>query len=296
MEGYKQFGYFCLMKWLKRIFDFYLDASIHIAFAVYALARITTQNLNITTNEDLNCFIFFGSISCYNFVKYGVEAEKYVLVAKPYHRGIQLLSLLALVLALYYAYFLNLEIWIGTGVLVLLIGLYALPVLPKAKNLRSWGGLKIFIVALVWAGVTVVLPVLSANEDLSWDVGVETIQRFVLVFILLIPFEIRDLAYDQPELKTLPQKYGVTKTKIFAGFAILVFFFLTFFKDDLRIQEVVLKGILFLALGIVLFFTKRNQSKYFASFWVEAIPIFWYAMALGLSEFFKSYSEVALLF
>ncbi len=280
--GYKQFGYFCLMKWLKRIFDFYIDASIHVAFAIYALLQITFQTLNISYDYHLSFFIFFGSISCYNFIKYGVEAEKYILVANQYHKGIQFFSFIALSFALYHGYFLSFDVWAGVGGLLFLTGLYALPVLPKAKNLRSWGGLKIFVVALVWAGATVLLPVLSANQLITWDIGVETFQRFVVILILLIPFEIRDLAYDKVELRTLPQRYGVTNTKIFGGFATLVFFFGTFLMDDLSVEEVVLKGVLFLILGSMLYMTKRNQSKYFTSFWVEAIPIGWWGLMLVL--------------
>lgn len=270
------------MKWLKRIFDFYLDASIHVSFAIYALLQITFQTLNISYDYHLSFFIFFGSISCYNFIKYGVEAEKYILVANQYQKGIQLLSFIALGFALYHGYFLNFGVWAGVGILVLLTGLYALPVLPKAKSLRSWAGLKIFVVAMVWAGATVLLPVLSSHQLITWDIGIEIFQRFVLVLILLIPFEIRDLAYDNVELRTLPQRYGVTNTKILGGFATLVFFFSTFLINDLSIEALVSRGVLFLILGSMMFITKRNQSKYYASFWVEVIPILWWGLMLLL--------------
>lgn len=266
------------MKWLHRILDFYLDASIHVALAVFALVQITFQTLNISRDYHLSFFIFYGSISCYNFIKYGVEAEKYVLVANPYHKGIQFLSFIALGAAFYHGCFLNFRVWVGVGVLVFLTALYALPVLPKAKNLRSWGGLKIFIVGIVWAGATVFLPVLSAETLVTWDVYIEILQRFILVLILLVPFEIRDMKYDKLELRTLPQRFGVTKTKILGSFATLLFFFLTFLKDEISSKELILKGLLFLTLGIIMYSTKRNQTKYFSSFWVESIPIFWWIL------------------
>jgi len=268
------------MKWLKSIFDFYLDASIHVALAIYSLIEITFLILNISPHHHLSYFIFFGSISCYNFMKYGVEAEKYFLVASQYHRGIQVLSFISLGFAIYHVHFLNFETWIGIAGLILLTGLYTLPVLPKAKNLRSWGGFKIFVVAIVWAGAPVLLPALSAKLMISWDVGIEIFQRFILVLILLVPFEIRDLKYDKEELRTLPQRFGVTNSKIVGSFATLLFFFASFLKDELSTTELVLKGVLFLALGWVMYNTKRSQTKYFASFWVEAIPIFWHGLAL----------------
>ncbi len=283
------------MKWLKLVFDFYLDASIHVAFSVFSLVQITGLFLEISIDPHCSCFIFFATIACYNFVKYGVEAKKYILVASQYHKGIQVFSLLSLGLALYNCYFLNFEVWIGIACLLLLTALYAIPVMPKNKNLRSWGGLKIFVVAMVWAGVTVFLPVLSSEMALSWDIYIEAFQRFVLVLILLVPFEIRDLKYDQPDLRTLPQQFGVTKTKIFGSFATLLFFFLTFLKDEISSKELIFKGLLFLVLGAVMYITKRNQEKYFASFWVESIPIFWWGLLSAL-QYVIPYFVISLSF
>lgn len=267
---------------LKGVFDFYLDASVHVAFAVWALVGVTALTLNIPFDLHLSWFLFFGTIVCYNFVKYGVEAKKYVLVANRYHKNIQFFSFIAVVVMLYHAYFLSYRVWLGVLVLALISGLYALPVLPSAKNLRSWSGFKIFIVALVWTGTTVLLPVLSAHQEFSWDTNVVAFQRFIFILILLIPFEIRDLQYDDQDLKTLPQRYGVANTKVIGSFMVIIFFFTTFLKDDVSITDLVSKGTLFLVLGSLMYATKRNQSNYFSSFWVEAIPIVWYLLVLGM--------------
>ncbi len=272
------------MKWFVRLFDFYLDASVHVSLAVVSLMVITSLTLNISLDFHLTLFIFFGSVGCYNFIKYGVEAKKYVIVANKYHKSIQIFSLICMAIALYHAHFMNVNTYIGIAVLILLIGLYALPLLPKVKNLRSWGGLKIFIVALVWAGTTVVLPILLEEKSLSWDVWVETVQRFLLVLILLLPFEIRDLAFDSVDLKTLPQRYGIKTTKWIGVVLTGLFFFLIFFKDDYTNQELLLKLFLSLVLLLVLRITKRNQSKYFAAFWVESIPVFGCALAILLAK------------
>ncbi len=282
------------MKVALRVFNFYLDASIHVALAIAALSCVTYITFEIELDKHLIYFLFFGSISCYNFIKYGVEAKKYILVALQYHKNIQFFSLGCLLIACYHAFFCTVQVWLGITTLLILTGLYALPVLPHAKNLRSLGGLKIFIVALVWSGATVALPIYSVEQSLTWDVIVELLQRFIFVLVLLVPFEIRDLNYDAPELKTLPQQFGVAKTKTFGAFATLVFFFLTYLKDYISLTELISKGILFLCLGILMFVTKRNQTKYFSSFWVESLPIFWLAILYSLNAIFRSYSEVAL--
>ncbi|TLP82213.1 hypothetical protein [Maribacter sp. ACAM166] len=277
------------MTLFKRIFDFYLDASIHGALAIFSLIHITALTLNINVPSALYYFVFFGSISCYNFVKYGVEAEKYILVANRYHKNIQFFSIGCLLVALYHIFFLSEMIFLGLLVLGGVTALYALPVLPKHKNFRSFSGLKILIVATVWAGTTVILPALSQMEFISWDVKVEFFQRFLFVLILLVPFEIRDLKYDKPELKTLPQRVGVKGAKRIGLSWAVLFYVFSFFKTNLDVISISAKTILFVVLVIMLFKTKLNQGKYFSSFWVESIPLIWWlviVLAMRFANFF----------
>lgn len=273
------------MKALQRIFDFYLDASIHVAFSILALVHVTCITLDISVDTHLSWFLFFGSIACYNFVKYGVEAEKYILVTDLHQKHIQWVSFIALGVAGYHGYFLSFPVYIAIAVLVALTGLYAIPLLPHARNLRSLGGLKIFVVALVWAGSTVILPVIAAEQPISWDVQVETVQRFLLVLILMVPFEIRDLNYDSPELRTLPQRFGIVGTKIIGIFEIVLLFLMTLLKDDVSPTELAANGILCLILVILIRMARKDRHAYFASFWVEAVPILWWGVLLVAQGF-----------
>jgi hypothetical protein len=274
------------VKLLKRIFDFYLDASVHVALAVYSFMEITAFMYGIRLNQHLSYFVFFGTIACYNFVKYGIEAEKYILVSNKYHKKIQLFSIVCVLFSCFHAFYLKVDSLFILAILVVITGLYSLPVLPQTKNLRSLGGLKIFLVAIVWAGITSVLPLTEIEKALKWDDWIEVSQRILVVLVLLIPFEIRDLSYDKPDLKTIPQRIGVAKTKIFGSFLVLLFFSLSFLKEQLLELELLLKGTLFLVLGGLMFVTKDKQSKYFASFWVESIPIFWWLTILAMNSCF----------
>ena len=229
---YEQFGYFCHMKILGRLFDFYLDASVHVALSVLCLMDITAVFFGVALDIHIACFIFFGTIASYNFIKYGVEAEKYLLVANRYHKYIQFFSFIMLGLAGYHALYLSAQVWMLLGALSILIGLYALPVLPQARNLRSLGILKVLLVGFVWGGTTVMLPLLAARENLQWDAHIEATQRLLLVLVLMLPFEIRDLKYDKASLRTLPQRFGVTKTKILGSVLAAFFLGITFFEGS----------------------------------------------------------------
>jgi hypothetical protein len=275
------------MRLLRQLFDFYLDASIHVALAVLSLIYVTVNLFQISLDIHLALFIFFTTIASYNFIKYGVEAEKYILVSNAYHRYIQFFSFVAAGVAAYHVQYLNYRVWAVLGVLAILVGLYALPVLPHARNLRNLGILKILMVGFVWGGATVILPYLAVADHLPWDVHVEALQRFLLVLVLMLPFEIRDMAIDNPRLKTIPQRLGVNATRILGGVAGLFFFLLTYLKDTFTIPEVLGKALLFIILIIVMWRTRQEQTRYFASFWVEMVPILWLFILLTVDAVYS---------
>ena len=274
------------MRTLKAIFDFYLDASVHVAIAVISMAGVTFHLLGSSSDIDLLGFIFFSVIVCYNFIKYGVEAYKYLIVSNAYHRIIQLFSFVSFAFAIYFLLKLDKAIWMATLVLGALSALYAVPLLPSAKNLRNLAGLKIYIVAFVWAGFSVLLPVLDAKIPLDWDFAVTFIQRMLLVLVLILPFEIRDLQWDDKSLRTLPQVLGIKNATRLGIGLILIFFLMTFLKDEIHQNEITLRLILSVALILVLVSKKRMQSKYFVMFWVEAIPIFWFCLFWWTENYF----------
>lgn len=273
------------MPFAQQLFTFYLKASIHVALAATALAGATMVLLPLAGNGLLLAFVFFSTVVGYNFVKYGVEAHKYATHSRRYYKRIQHFSLLCAAAALYCLSGLSVAVWAAVGVLGLLSLLYAVPLWPGTQNLRSLGGLKIYLVALVWTGVTVALPLIAAQRAVHWQVWVLALQRFVLVLVLLLPFEIRDLPKDDRRLRTLPQVLGVKNTQRLGVVLALVVFALTFLKQEFTPLEVVLRAVLSGLLVAVVLFQNKSQSPYFVSFWVEGIPIGWLGL-LGLAELF----------
>ena len=140
------------MPLLQKIFKFYLDASVHVALAVISLYWVSLKNLNIPANYAVIFFLGCGTIVCYNFIKYGVEADKYLIVTKPYHKSIQIFSFIVFGFAIVFFFQLAPKLWLLLIILSLLSGLYAIPFLPSSRNLRSLGIVKIVLVALVWTG------------------------------------------------------------------------------------------------------------------------------------------------
>lgn len=272
------------MIFLKALLNFYINASIHVALSVYCLVRITEIYFDLPYNENLDYFIFFGTITGYNFIKYAGVAKFYHMSLTKSMRLIQIFSFICFCLLCYYAWLLPVKTLLYFAPFGLLTFLYIVPFLGGfQKNLREVSYLKIFVVAGVWAGVTAVIPLLSGNYDVSQELVLVFVQRTLFVLALILPFEIRDMRLDFKDISTLPQKIGVQQTKKF-GFVLLLFA-LTF--EFLITDLIYVRNVFFAVCFILLFFLMRareNQSKYYSSFWVEAIPIFWWLILLFYSN------------
>jgi len=269
------------MNVLKKLFNFYLDSSIHIGLGVYALTYCTLFLFGLPYDEAVLYFAFYGTIVMYNFIKYGSSAKQYFFVATKYMKVIQFLSFVCFGLASYYAYHLQLKTLIIAVGLCLLSSLYIIPFLPKQKNFRTLTGFKISIVALCWTGVTVILPLVNTNVFTGeTTVFLVAFQRFILVLVLMIPFEISDLSYDAVALGTLPQRIGIRRSKLLAYVWIVLFIALEYLiQNEFSTAFFITTGI-----GVLLVFciweSRTKKSKYFTSFWVESIPTLWFLLLL----------------
>lgn len=272
------------MKKFKDFFEFYINSSIHVALAVVSLCVITYLNFEIPADPDLLFFVFFGAITGYNFVKYAPVARLHHRSLEKRLKLIQVFSFFSFLFLIWFSFKIAFEILLWTVFFGIFTVLYALPVL-KRKNLRSISGVKVFIISFVWAGVTVILPVVSAKFTIGLSVLIEFLQRFLLVLVLILPFEIRDLKYDLEQLGTIPQKVGVTKTKILGVVLLGIILLLESLKPKFYADSFAALSLTVMVSAIFVWQARERQVKYYASFWVESIPIFWLLSLLLIKAF-----------
>jgi hypothetical protein len=266
------------MKIFKKALDFYIQSSIHVALSVYALVRMTDYMFQIPVDQVVAYFAFFGTIMGYNFVKYDGLVRTKKLPMRNSLKAIILFSLFSFFAVGYFFFQLQRITQIISVVFLTLTLLYTLPFFPNRKNARNWAGVKIYIVALCWVGVTLVLPILNAEITITSDFYLKCIQRFLLVFTLILIFEIIDLANDDPHLQTVPQQIGVKRTKILGLLLLIPFYFLEFLKTNFDQKQLIVNLILVSSIALFLLFANEKRSKYYTSFWVESIPILWWMM------------------
>ncbi len=278
------------MKRLNKIVEFCVSSSIWVAISVASLVGVTYRNLELPMHYYLLLFVFFGTIFGYNFIKHfekvqmkGLRLKKstfdYNYFVKEFQKlkskekTIFIISCISFLMSFFFLFKLKSETILLLIIPVLLTFCYAVSL--GYKTLRNISGIKIYVVAFVWAFVSVLLPIIESEIVLSTDVWIMTFQRFVFVVVLILPFEIRDLSIDEEILRTLPQNIGVRNTKLYGLLLLMLFYFLGFFKDELLEVNLTVMPLVFLITLLFLVLAKEKQSKYYSSFFVEGIPILW---------------------
>ncbi|MGV3460423.1 MAG: hypothetical protein ACO1N9_08220 [Flavobacterium sp.] len=267
------------MQVFQQIFRLYIYGSMHVALSVVALVAMTLHMFGLPADLPMFGFAFGGTMFSYNFMKY--EAfYKQKWPAGKFKQVVVVLSTIALAFAGICFLCLKTVTQLTALAFLLFTALYTVPFFPNTKNLRNWSGIKIYIVALCWAGVTTLLPLINAGVDLSSDVYLKFMQRFLLVIILILIFEIIDLKEDDPFLKTIPQQIGVLNTKILNLVLLFPFYFLEFLKTTIDREQLLVNILLITVTALFTIFADPQRHKYYTLFWVESIPIFWLGMVV----------------
>jgi len=255
-----------------------------VSFAVVALVGVTCLTLDIKQDVNLLFFVFFATITGYNFIKYSKLAKWHHLSLTESLKSIQVFSLLCFIGLLYFTFQIAYEVIVACAVMALLTALYALPVFSRKRNLRALPGIKIYTISVVWAGATVLLPLLQVGAVLDWDMWMLLLQRFLFVLVITLPFDIRDMQYDDVSIVTIPVRIGVKKTKILGALLLVVFVFLEGLKDEITSLNVLTTLVISIFSGTLLILASERQSKYYASLIVESIPLVWLLLVFLLAS------------
>lgn len=266
------------MQFLKRIFQFYIFSNIHVAIAVACLVKITLFGAGIFENYT-PLFVFFSTIVAYNLIRFFRYSDlpKWV---RTWLKGNQKLliglTIVSSVAVLYLTFKMQFKalLWLFPfGVFTIF---YALPLPFKKGPLRNLPGIKIFLISVAFAGITVLFPLVQNDIVINSNSWVIFIQRFIFIVLITIPFDIRDLNNDMESLKTLPQKFGIVNVKLIGFLLGVLFFSLEFLKASMNTFDVNIVLIISAVSVLFLIFASEKQVKYYSSFWVESIPIYWY--------------------
>ena len=184
--------------------------NVWVALCAVAMYVCTVLLHRLEFNLFLAGSIFGATLFTYNYhrlfrkekIYRGVVSERHLWIIE-HHKKLQVLAVLGFLLAAgCFVPFLNKVLLIRLSPFLLLALFYVIPIWKregKWLRVRDIPFFKIFLVAAVWSFVTVVLAFLA--DDSLWfpDLGawISIAQRFIFIFAITLPFDIRDLEHDK---------------------------------------------------------------------------------------------------
>lgn len=161
----------------------------------------------------------------------------------------------------------NIRLQIGLLLPALISVGYAVPFLPGGKRLRDLNYIKIFLIAISWALITVTLPAIDMHLLKNVPMILMTAERCCYIFALTIPFDIRDVVVDaENKVQTLPQKLGIKNAKNLAYGALvfmLLFTWLNYRINTYNIQHLLVISLSAIIGGTLIFFANKEKSDYY---------------------------------
>lgn len=293
-----------MKKALQSAFDFLLFSNIFMSLCAVAQALVTFHLIGSKPVYTVIGLLFTSTLIIYNFS---------ILLSKPRHPdrspykrvrwffthyrlmvSITMVSTLSLIPLFF---LLSTESRILLVFLSVLSFCYSLPLFSLGEQkfgLRNIPGLKTFLISLVWTMSCVLLPVLEAQDLHLADVSVRDItllvaKRFLFIFALAIPFDIRDLFSDrQAGLKTIPVAWGEKNAYLFcqillAGYILLLFLFRNngFSVDFFALTTTAI------LMGWLIFKSKWEKNEYYYFFYMDGVLVLQYAVIIGFSLVFN---------
>jgi 4-hydroxybenzoate polyprenyltransferase len=205
----------------KKIIDLVLYGNFWIAIAAFTMLSQSRLLLgHEVTFDHLSGFVFSATLFLYaahrivgiSRLKEFFEEDRYQVIAS-FKWHIFIYAVLSGLIAFYCFLFLERRLqWT-----LLLPGIfslaYVMPILGKRKRLRDVNHVKIYLIAIVWAFVTVLLPAFEKEQTNTLPLLLMFTERAIFIFLITLPFDIRDLKVDAfNQVKTIPAQLGLQKT------------------------------------------------------------------------------------
>ena len=270
---------------MKGLFRYLVYGSWWVSLCAAAMGLLTWLELTGTWwNWPLFTFIFGSTLVVYNMnMLSGLDELREIGTDSDRHHWcmdneelMKITTLFGLVLTGFSVWFLNEVIWLLMLPLGTIALAYTIPIVRRRAEkirIREIGLWKIFLIALVWAGVTVLLPAVHLygfNQILdliSWRLA---LGRFLFIFAITIPFDIRDLVSDTKKgIRTIPSVIGWKQSIVLAQVLLAAFMLLV----GLRLG---MEHPFFIGYAISTVFTMccvaiatPNRSDFYCSFWLE---------------------------
>lgn len=246
-------------------------SNIWVSLNVVALYFFVTMVSTISFSCSYSILVFFSTLFAYNFQRLLKNAgsgsnpklsERHHWI-REHQQLIKLLSAIGFLgMAILGFYELPLEL-ILSSIPAFIIVLFYTRKNDSLKALRNLPFMKIFMISIVWVFVVLLIPFLMHDNKITDIPLILLVVTFLYVFLLCLPFDVRDISVDRERLKTIPVVLGVAGSKMLGIGIMLVIALLSY--------RVGYWGMVWVSLSIIpsLLLTSENRKELFFSGWIE---------------------------
>lgn len=292
-----------MIKLFRKPLDFLLFTNLFVALAAVAQGLVYYHLFVVKASYIVLAFLFCATIFVYNisiliYKPKNYQQSKYRRVRWIYsHYQLNVGITICAFIALFPLFF-----QLATASKILVVGLgilslgYALPILNfkgKKFSLRNIAGLKLFLIAFVWAISVTLLPYFELqNQDFSsiakTDILIITLKRFLFFAAITIPFDIRDMFQDKAfQLKTIPLIFGERKAYLLCQIMLLACLVLLFlFQNQGFGLNFYASAITVVLSAWLIFKSKWEKNEYYYFFYLDGTLILQYVLLLLLNFIF----------
>ena len=261
---------------MMQFFSLYLKSNIHVSICLifYSLTISLKNDLHLKSSYIFLMFLFvFGA---YNFIKFN-ENRFTIVKMLPTKKLIFFYLVNFIFFSMGLFYFFGIVEQIIFLFLSFIIILYSVPIFGKF-SLRKNIIFKLFSVPVSWATLIVFFP--FSNEMELSKLIYYFIIIFMIIFVQIIPFEIRDYESDKKHFKNIIEIYGLNTIKKLGYCCLILVFLISLLVNKTQIDLDLI--IVLITLGILTKKATKNQKFYYSSFIVESLPVFWFFLVLNL--------------
>ena len=113
--------------------------------------------------------------------------------------------------------------------------------------------------------------------------------RFLFVFAITIPFDIRDLKFDDKKMKTIPIVFGEGKAKLIGVMALFfaeLIAIVQMFYFEMEFHNLIALICIFFLSAILMIKSSQDKTAMYFSFWVESLSILSYIFLIIVTLIF----------
>ena len=245
--------------YLRQAVEFILFSQLFIAAGAAAQTAFTYQLIGQAIDLGVVALVFFATLALYNLSmvlsnpgKKPASLLKRVQWMSKHRHLCSSFTLIGGLSTLCLSFFLAAAAQIVLASLALISIAYSLPLVTfrgERVSLRNIPGLKLVLIALVWALSTTLLPIVNSPVSLSaGTLWILLTQRILFFMAIAIPFDVRDIYQDSIYcLKTIAVALGKQKSQYVAhlslGLSSAIWWHLSSYSVGLLIPIIVVWGV-----------------------------------------------------